>query len=212
MFEFWVVYGQYIIDVPVSEIEPRLILLILIKIWPIYTVPPTTTLYPRSTYDLWKTGSSPTIFQPVEKLIQLTTTSQNGPDQPPLYFRPTYALPDQGQLIADPSIFPERERARVDRLSGVNGTLTTESRSITALSRSRKMDGSAMSGPWSGRAYVGLKYSADLLGPLWVVVVSVKVFQPDEKWSGMIPLSTGRMLSGGTAWWSAVQCRLVIFW
>ena len=23
IFEFWVVYGQYIIDVPVSEIEPR---------------------------------------------------------------------------------------------------------------------------------------------------------------------------------------------
>ena len=46
-------------------------------------------------------------------------------DQPPLYFRPTYALPDQGQLIADPSIFPERERAGVDRLSGVNGPSTT---------------------------------------------------------------------------------------
>ena len=29
----------------------------------------------------------------------------------PLYFRPTYALSDQGPLIADPSIFPERERA-----------------------------------------------------------------------------------------------------
>ena len=37
--------------------------------------------------------------------------------------RPTYALPDQGPLIADPSIFPERERAGVDRLSGVNGSL-----------------------------------------------------------------------------------------
>ena len=41
----------------------------------------------------------------------------------PLYFRPTYALPDQGPLIADPPIFPERERAGVDRLSGVNGPL-----------------------------------------------------------------------------------------
>ena len=35
-------------------------------------------------------------------------TSQSGPDQSPLYFRPTYALPDQGPLIADPSIFLER--------------------------------------------------------------------------------------------------------
>ena len=79
-----------------------------IKIWPTYTVPPTTTLYPRSTYDLLRAESSPTIFQRVENLIPLTTTSQSGPDQPPLYFRPTYALPDQGPLIADPSIFPER--------------------------------------------------------------------------------------------------------
>ena len=92
-----------------------------IKIWPTYAVPTTTTLYPRSTYDLWRAGSSPTIFQPVEKLIPLTTTSQSGPDQSPLHFRPTYALPDQGPLIADPSIFPERERAGVGRVSGVNG-------------------------------------------------------------------------------------------
>ena len=88
---------------------------------PTYAVSPTTTLYPRLTYDLWRAGSSPTIFQPVEKLIPLTTAFQSGPDQLPLYFRPTYALPDQGQLIADPSIFPERERAGVDRVSGVNG-------------------------------------------------------------------------------------------
>ena len=92
-----------------------------IKIWPTYAVPPTTTLYPRSTYDLWRAGSSPTIFQPVEKLIPLTTTSQSGPDQSPLYFRPTYALSDQGALIADLSIFSERERAGVDRVSSVNG-------------------------------------------------------------------------------------------
>ena len=94
-----------------------------IKIWPTYVVPPTSTLYPRSTYDLYRAGSSPTIFQPVEKLISLTTTSQSGPNQSPLYFRPTYAHPDQGPLIADPSIFPERERAGVGRVSGVNGPL-----------------------------------------------------------------------------------------
>ena len=35
-----------------------------------------------------------------------------------------------------------------------------------AVSRSGKMDGSAMSGPRSGRAYVGLKYSGDWSGPL----------------------------------------------
>ena len=40
----------------------------------------------------------------------------------------------------------------------------------------------------------------------------IKIFKPVEKWSGIIPLSTGRMLSGDTAWWSAVPRRLVIFW
>ena len=58
-------------------------------------------------------------FQPVKKLIPLTMTSQSVPDQPTLYFRPTYALLDQGPLIADPSIF--QEGGGVDRLSGVNG-------------------------------------------------------------------------------------------
>ena len=46
-----------------------------IKIWPTYAVPPLA-------YDLWRAGSSPTIFQPVEKHIPLSTTSQSGPDQP----------------------------------------------------------------------------------------------------------------------------------
>ena len=46
-----------------------------------------------------------TIFQPVEKLIPLTTTSQSGPNQSPLYVRPRYAFRDQCPLIADPSIF-----------------------------------------------------------------------------------------------------------
>ena len=94
----------------------------------------------------------------------------------------------------------------------IKGPFTSESRSTPALSRSGKMDGSAMSGPWSGRAYVGLKYSevgrARSERSWWAGLV----FQPVEKWSGMIPLSTGRMLSGGTAWWSVVQHRLVIFW
>ena len=87
-----------------------------IKIWPTYAIPPTTTLYPRSTYDLWRAGSSPTIFQPVEKLIPLTTTN-------PRFILDQHTLSDQGPLIADPSILPERERAGVDRVSGVNGPL-----------------------------------------------------------------------------------------
>ena len=65
-----------------------------VKILPTYAVSTTTILYPRSTtYDLWRAGSSQTIFQTVEKIIPLITTCQSGPDQPPLYFRPTYALP-----------------------------------------------------------------------------------------------------------------------
>ena len=48
--------------------------------------------------------------------------------------RPTHALLDQGPLIADPLIFPERERPGVDRVSGVNGPLsnTLFSKSIWA--------------------------------------------------------------------------------
>ena len=85
--------------------------------------PPTTTLYPPLNIRPVESGIIPDhfFFKPVEKLIPLTTTSQSGHDQPPLYFRPTYALPDQGALIVDPSIFPERERAGVDRLANVNG-------------------------------------------------------------------------------------------
>ena len=81
-----------------------------IKIWPTYAVPPTTTLYPRSTYDLWRAWSSPTIFQPVEKTYP-AHHDLSQPDQLSLYFRQTYALPDQGPLFADPSISPERKRA-----------------------------------------------------------------------------------------------------
>ena len=40
----------------------------------------------------------------------------------PAVFWTNIRSPDQGPLIADPSIFPERERAGVDGVSGVNGT------------------------------------------------------------------------------------------
>ena len=86
---------------------------------------------------------------------------------------------------------------------------TPESRSTPAVSRSGKMDGSAMSGPWSGRAYVGLRYSGDCSEMLWW---AGKFFQPVEKWLGMTLLSTNCRLSGDTAWWSAIQRRLVISW
>ena len=75
-----------------------------------------------------------------------------------------------------------------------------------------KMDGSVMSEPWSGRAYVGPKYSGDQSCPLKEVVVSWISFSTDWKIVGMTPLSPGRMLRGGTVWWSAVQRRLVLFW
>ena len=82
----------------------------------LYRRPPRCT--PAQHTTCGEAGSSPTIFStgPVEKLIPLTTTSQSGPDKPPLYFRPTYALPDQAPLIDDPSIFPERERGLIGSL------------------------------------------------------------------------------------------------
>ena len=69
----------------------------------------------------------------------------------------------------------------------VKGPFTPETRPTPALSRSGKMDGSAMSGPWSGRAYVGLKYSGDWSGPLWEVVVSVISFSTGWKMVGDDP-------------------------
>ena len=68
-----------------------------------------------------------------------------------------------------------------------------------------------MSGPWSGRAYVGLKYSRDGREAFRGRGERDQFFNRLKNWSVMIPLSTGRMLSGGTAWWLAVQRRLVIF-
>ena len=65
-----------------------------------------------------ESGIIPDHFQPVTYPAHHDLSER---DQPPLYFIPTYALPDQGPLIADLSIFPERERAGDDRVSGVNG-------------------------------------------------------------------------------------------
>ena len=64
------------------------------------------------------------------------------------------------------------------------GPFTPETRSTPALSHSGKFDGSAMSGPWSGRAYVGLKYSGNWSGPLWEVVVSGISFSTGWKMVG----------------------------
>ena len=62
-------------------------------------------------------------FNRLKNLSRSPRPLKSGPDQSPLYFWPTYALPDQGPLIADLSIFQEWERAGVDRVSGVNGPL-----------------------------------------------------------------------------------------
>ena len=53
-----------------------------IKIWPTYAVPPTTTLYPRSTYDLWRAGSSPTIFNRLKNLSRSPRPLRAGPTKP----------------------------------------------------------------------------------------------------------------------------------
>ena len=47
-----------------------------------------------------------------------------------------------------------------------------------------------MSGPWSGRAYVGLKYSGGLSDPLWEVVVSGISFSTGWKMVGDVPPTT----------------------
>ena len=94
-----------------------------IKIWPTYAVPPTATLYPRSTYDLWGAGSSPTIFNQLKNWSRSPRPLRAGRTNPHCILDQHTLSPIKGPLIADPSIFPKRERAGVDRLSGVNGPL-----------------------------------------------------------------------------------------
>ena len=53
-----------------------------IKMWPTYAVPPTTTLYPRSTYDLLRAGSSPTIFNRLKNLSRSPRPLRAGPTNP----------------------------------------------------------------------------------------------------------------------------------
>ena len=77
-----------------------------IKIWPTYAVPPTTTLYPRSTYDLWRAGSSRSPWP----LRAGTTNPRCILDQHTL-------SPIKDPLLPIGLFF----RAGVDRLSGVNG-------------------------------------------------------------------------------------------
>ena len=57
---------------------------------------------------------------------------------------------------------------------------------------SGEMDGSTMSGPWSGRAQVGLKYKSD---PLWEVVAKRINFPSVEKWSDSDKIDLKHQLS-----------------
>ena len=70
-----------------------------------------------------ESGIIPDHFSPIEKISCSPRPLKVGPTNPRCILEPTHALPDQGPFIADPCIFPERERAGVDRLSGVNGPL-----------------------------------------------------------------------------------------
>ena len=81
------------------------------------------TLYPRSTYHLLRAGSSRPFFNRLNNLSRPPRPLRPGPTNPRCILDQHNALPDQGPLIADLSIFPERERAGVDRVSGVNGPL-----------------------------------------------------------------------------------------
>ena len=83
----------------------------------------------------------------------------------PLYFRPTYALPDQGPLIVDPSIFPER---RERGLSALWCERALKPRSHQRPDQPPLLKNGQIGNERAliGRAYVGLKYSGDWSGPL----------------------------------------------
>ena len=87
-----------------------------------------------------------------------------------------------------------------------------EARSISALSQSGKIRKYAMNGSWSGRAYFCLKYKCNWSGPLLEVVVSVENFLIGWKQVVVISLSTSRTYNWCTAWWSAIERRMVISW
>ena len=77
-----------------------------IKIWPTYAVPPTITLYPRSTYDLRERGHPRPFFNRLKTLSRSPRPLRAGPTN--LRCIPDQHTPDQGPLIADPSIFPRQ--------------------------------------------------------------------------------------------------------
>ena len=103
-----------------------------------------------------------------------------------------------------------------------NGPFKPERRSTHPLEKmDGTMDGSAMSGPWSGRSYVGLKYSGGRYGRLWEVVVSGISFpvenglrwsrSPKVCWAGVH--RDGRRYSVGWSYfdrvWLAIQRKQV---
>ena len=105
-------------------------------------------------------------FFRLKNSIPLTPTSQSGPDQSPLYFRPTYALPDEGPLIADPSIFPERKRAGIDRFSGVNGPLVKVSYFLQDIDwKRKKIWGTKHGCPWRQQSQNMAKYPSPTFWP-----------------------------------------------
>ena len=88
-----------------------------IKIWPTYAVPPTTTLRPRSTYDLWRAGSSPTIFQPVENLSRSPRPPRAGPINPRCILDQHTLSPIKARSLPIRPFFPSgRERGLIDSL------------------------------------------------------------------------------------------------
>ena len=117
----------------------------------------------------------PTLYRRPPRCIPAQHTTRGERDHPRPFSNRLKTLSRSPPLRAGPtnlwlgqSMFNAREDSLV--WTGLKGPCTPESRSTPALSC--KMDGSAMSGPWSGRAYVGLKYSGEWSGPLWEVMVS----------------------------------------
>ena len=95
-----------------------------IKIWPTYAVPPTTMLYPRSTYDLWRAGHPRPFFNQLKNWSRSPQPLRVGPTNLRCIFDKHTLSPIKARSLPIRPFFPERERAGVDRLSGVNGPLS----------------------------------------------------------------------------------------
>ena len=119
-----------------------------IKIRPTYVVPPTITLYTRSTYDLLRAGSDPTIFNRLKNLSRSPRHSERALPTPAV-FQTNIRSPRSRPAHYRSVHFSELGREGVDRLSGVNGPSIRAGYFLSDHTRPSRKNRYALVGDWS---------------------------------------------------------------